>query len=145
MDAIRKKLRFIEEAAEILGVSNMTVVHSRAEDAARDGAFRDHFDVVTARAVKSMPVISEWALPFVKKGGIFAAMKGPGAQDELRDASGILSLMGTRLESEKECILPSGEKRVILYLRKNSLTPKRFPRKAGEAERKPIKAVRDKR
>lgn len=145
MDAIRKKLRFIEEAADTLGVSNVTVVHSRAEDAARDSAFRDHFDVVTARAVKSMPVISEWALPFVKKGGIFAAMKGPGAQDELRDASGILSLMGTRLESEKECILPSGEKRVILYLRKNSLTPKRFPRKAGEAERKPIKAVREKR
>ena len=73
MDAIRKKLRFIEEAADTLGVSNVTVVHSRAEDAARDSAFRDHFDVVTARAVKSMPVISEWALPFVKKGGISQA------------------------------------------------------------------------
>ena len=63
MDAIRKKLSFIQEAVELLCLRNVEVVHSRAEDAAIQPVYRDAFDVVTARAVKSLPVISEWALP----------------------------------------------------------------------------------
>lgn len=139
MDAIRKKLRFIESAAAELGLTNVKVVHGRAEDEARGVPYRDHFDIVTARAVKSMPVISEWALPFVKNGGIFAAMKGPGAMDELGEAKKILSLMKSHLEDKKELTLPSGEERVILYIRKEGNTPSRFPRKNGEAERKTIR------
>ena len=124
MDAIRKKLSFI---------------HSRAEDAAIQPVYRDAFDVVTARAVKSLPVISEWALPFVKKGGFFAAMKGPGAETELGESQSILHCMHASVDAVKELTLPSGEQRAILYIKKNGVTPTRFPRKAGEAERHPIK------
>ncbi len=139
MDAIRKKLSFIQEAVELLCLRNVEVVHSRAEDAAIQPVYRDAFDVVTARAVKSLPVISEWALPFVKKGGFFAAMKGPGAETELGESQSILHCMHASVDAVKELTLPSGEQRAILYIKKNGVTPTRFPRKAGEAERHPIK------
>jgi 16S rRNA (guanine527-N7)-methyltransferase len=139
MDAIRKKLRFIEEAAQTMGLKNITVVHSRAEDAARQKEFRDAFDIVTARAVKSMPVISEWALPFVRPGGVFAAMKGPGAEEELKQAGQALKLLHGKVMDTRNLALSSGDSRTILYIRKCGETPRRFPRKPGEAERKPLK------
>lgn len=138
MDAIQKKLRCIEEAAEALGLRNVKCVHMRAEDGGRRKKMREMFDVVTARAVKSMPVISEWALPFVKEGGTFIAMKGPGAAEELLAAEKILGLMQTELFRKKELRLPTGEVRHVLYLRKQGPAPKTFPRKVGVAEKSPI-------
>lgn len=140
MDSIQKKLSCIENGAEELGLKNIKCVHMRAEEGGRRKKLRETFDVVTARAVKSMPVISEWALPFVKEGGTFIAMKGPGAEAELADASAILSLMHTRLTEKKELTLPSGETRVVLYLSKEGPAPKNFPRKVGIADKNPILA-----
>lgn len=138
MDSIQKKLSCIEEAAGALGAKNIRCVHMRAEDGGRRKKLRETFDVVTARAVKSLPVIAEWALPFVKVGGLFIAMKGPGAADELKTAEKILSLMETHVERKKELRLPTGEVRHILYLRKTGPAPKNFPRKVGIAEKNPI-------
>lgn len=140
MDSIQKKLTCIENAAAELGLKNIKCIHMRAEEGGRRKKLRETFDVVTARAVKSMPVISEWTLPFVKKGGTFIAMKGPGADEELREAGEILSLMSTELAEKKELILPSGETRVVLYLAKTGIAPKNFPRKVGIAEKNPILA-----
>ena len=75
----------------------------------------------------------------VKKGGFFAAMKGPGAETELGESQSILHCMHASVDAVKELTLPSGEQRAILYIKKNGVTPTRFPRKAGEAERHPIK------
>ncbi len=138
MDSIQKKLSCIEEAAGALGAKNIRCVHMRAEDGGRRKKLRETFDVVTARAVKSLPVIAEWALPFVKVGGLFIAMKGPGAAEELKAAEKILSLMETHVERKKELRLPTGEVRHILYLRKTGPAPKNFPRKVGIAEKSPI-------
>lgn len=90
VDSIQKKLTFIEDACRELGIRNVKCVHIRAEEGGRRRKTRESFDVVTARAVKAMPVISEWAMPFVKVGGVFCAMKGPGAEEELKQAGRIL-------------------------------------------------------
>lgn len=140
MDAVQKKLNCVDAAAKKAGAKNIECLHMRAEDGGRRRKLRETFDVVTARAVKSMPVISEWALPFVKEGGIFAAMKGPGAEEELAAAGKILGIMETSPLARKQLTLPTGEERVILYLKKEGATPKTFPRKAGIAEKAPILA-----
>lgn len=80
MDSIQKKLRCVEEAAASVGVKNVKCLHMRAEEGGRRKKLRETFDVVTARAVKSLPVVAEWSLPFVKEGGVFLAMKGPGGR-----------------------------------------------------------------
>jgi 16S rRNA (guanine527-N7)-methyltransferase len=138
MDAIQKKLNFIEDASRELHIENVSVLHMRTEDAGRRKKLRGSFDVVTARAVKSLPVILEWALPFLKKGGVFCAMKGPGVQEELEQSGRILREMNGELVKTNTLRLPSGEERVILYIRLNDWVPKKFPRKVGIAERQPI-------
>lgn len=138
MDSIQKKLRCVEEAAASVGVKNVKCLHMRAEEGGHRKKLRETFDVVTARAVKSLPVVAEWSLPFVKEGGVFLAMKGPGADEELTAAGKLLSLMETSLEEKKELRLPTGEERCILRLRKHGPAPKTFPRKTGIAEKNPI-------
>ena len=90
VDSVLKKLVFIENAAAKLGIKNIKILHIRAEEGGRRRKTRETFDMVTARAVKMLPVIAEWGIPFVKEGGIFAAMKGPGADEELRQSGKIL-------------------------------------------------------
>lgn len=138
MDSILKKLNFIEAAAGKLGIRNIKIMHMRAEEGGRRRKTRESFDVVTARAVKMLPVIAEWAMPFVKVGGIFAAMKGPGAEEELKNAGKILHELQGELIEKKDFELPGGEKRSILYFRKTGPCPKTYPRKVGIAEKKPV-------
>lgn len=138
MDSIQKKLRCVEEAGAAAGAENVKCLHMRAEEGGRRKKLRETFDVVTARAVKSLPVVAEWALPFVKEGGVFLAMKGPGAEEELAAAEKLLALMETKLEEKKDLRLPTGEERCILILRKTGPVPKTFPRKVGVAEKNPI-------
>lgn len=138
MDAVQKKLTCVEKALDAAGAKNAKCIHMRAEDGGRRRKLRESFDIVIARAVKSLPVICEWALPFVSVGGTFIAMKGPGAEDELASAQKILALMETSLTKTKTVTLPTGETRVILYLTKQAPTPKTFPRKVGIAEKSPI-------
>ncbi len=138
MDSVQKKLGCVEKALAAAGVKNARCVHMRAEDGGRRRKLRESFDVAIARAVKSLPVISEWALPFVKTGGIFIAMKGPGAEEELATAEKILGMMETKLETRREITLPTGETRINLYLKKSGPAPKNFPRKVGIAEKSPI-------
>lgn len=138
MDSIQKKLLFIEKTAGTLSIKNVKIQHIRAEAAGRRRKMRETFDIVTARAVKSLPIITEWALPFVKVGGYFAAMKGPGAEEELALSQKILQEMKAVVVEQKELILPTGEKRILLYIQKTAPCPKTYPRKIGMAEKKPI-------
>ncbi len=138
VDSILKKLTFIEGAVGKLQIKNVKIMHIRAEEGGRRRKTRESFDVVTARAVKMLPVIAEWAIPFVRVGGVFAAMKGPGAEEELKQSGKILKELHAEAEEIKELSLPSGEKRMILYIRKKEACPKTYPRKVGIAEKKPI-------
>ena len=138
VDSVLKKLVFIENAAAKLGIKNIKILHIRAEEGGRRRKTRETFDMVTARAAKMLPIIAEWGVPFVKEGGIFAAMKGPGADEELRQSGKILKELKAELMERKELELPTGERRTILYFRKTAPSPKTYPRKVGVAEKKPI-------
>jgi len=138
LDSLAKRLKFLEEVAEELELDNVTFVHSRAEDAGRDAKYREQFDVATARAVANLPVLCEYCLPFVRKGGCFIAMKGK-LDEELKNADKAISLLGGKIETVNEFQLPGTDAdRTIVVIRKIKETPKRFPRQAGKPSKEPI-------
>ena len=137
VDALNKRISFLECVVRELGLTNVKCVHARAEDFGRDPEFRGKFDYVTARAVASMPVLAEYCLPLLKEGGHFIAMKGPGAAEE--DCSRALKLLGGRMLSADEFVLEGTDMgRCIIDIEKTGPTPKTYPRKAGLPSKKPL-------
>ena len=129
LDATRKKIDFLEEVRGALGVP-AACVQGRAEALGKESAYREQFDLVTARAVAPLYVLAELCLPMVKPGGCFAAMKGASADAELAEASRALRELGGELEQELRYALDaSGEdRRAILLFRKVRPTPAKYPR-----------------
>ena len=139
VDSLRKRTVFLTEAVERLELANVEVVWSRAEDLGHKPDFRELFDVVLARAVASLNVLTELCLPLVKKGGAFLALKGPRAQEELAQAQAAIALLGGGGATLLEAELPiQPEVRAILQIHKRKPTPAKFPRKAGLPERTPL-------
>lgn len=139
IDSLGKRLNFLKDLIAKLGLENVTLVHARAEDAGQDKKLREKFDLVTARAVARMSVLSEYCLPLVEKGGYMVALKGPKAQDELKDAKKALKTLGGKLEQVEELTLPdSDDERTLIVVKKVASTPKKYPRQAGTPNRKPL-------
>lgn len=139
IDSLGKRLNFLKDLIAKLDLKNVTLVHARAEDAGQDPKLREKFDLVTARAVARMSVLSEYCLPLVKKSGYMVALKGPKAQDELKDAKKALKTLGGQLEQVKELTLPdSDDERTLIVVKKVASTPKKYPRQAGTPNRKPL-------
>lgn len=139
MDALGKRVAFLKEVVAALGL-NADCVHARCEDAAKKPEFRDAYDVACARAVAETNVLSEWLLPFVKPGGRMLALKGPMAVEEAARAQAALSQLNGRLARVCPVSVPGRDwdHRVIEIL-KTGATPDRFPRRAGIAEKRPLK------
>lgn len=138
LDSLKKRVAFLEEVCSQLKLSGITTIHLRAEDAGRDKDYREKFDVSTARAVAALPVLCEYCLPFVKKGGIFLAMKGQ-LEEELGSAQKAIARLGGDIENVHHFYLPGTEmKRSIVVIRKTHKTPEAYPRKAGKPEKEPI-------
>lgn len=135
LDSLNKRVVFLEKLCERLGIK-AEVIHGRAEEYGRKEAFREQFDVVTARAVAAMPVLSEYCLPFVKKGGIFAAMKGPG--EDAGNAENAVKILGGNGIRVYDYMLGSDERRKIFLVKKISQTPTRYPRNSGQIKNKPL-------
>lgn len=139
MDALGKRVAFLKEVVAALGL-NADCVHARCEDAAKKPEFRDAYDVACARAVAETNVLSEWLLPFVKPGGWMLALKGPMAAEEAARAQTALAQLNGRLARVCPVSVPGRDwdHRVIEIL-KTGATPDRFPRRAGIAEKRPLK------
>lgn len=139
LDSLRKRVGFLQAVIDELGLTNAAAYHDRAELFAKQAARRDHYDWATARAVARLPLLSEYCLPFVKKGGTFIACKGPDGAAELDEAQGALKTLAAC--HSKTCFheLPGGERRDILLIEKIGPTPKRFPRNPGAAAKSPLK------
>lgn len=136
MDSLNKRVGFLKTVIDELELSECSAVHMRAEDAGR-GKFREHFDVVTARAVANLPVLCEYCMPLVKTGGIFIAMKGPEAEHELRDSGNAIERLGGKLREVKSLQLGEFERKIII-IDKIKETPKEYPRKPGTPKKKPL-------
>ena len=139
VDSLKKRINFLEHLASMLELENVRFIHDRAETFGQNKEFRESFDIVTARAVARLSVLSELCLPLVKIGGTFVAMKAASAKDELDAGKKALTLLGGKLEATHSFVLPYEEsERNILIISKEKATPKKYPRKAGTPNKEPI-------
>lgn len=135
IDSVNKKVNFMNEVIEILGLKNARAIHTRAEDFAKD--HREAFDVVVSRAVANMSTLSELCLPFVKVGGLFIALKGPKADEEVKAAANALEILGGEVIKMEELDL-DGNERVNVIVKKVRSCKKTYPRGQNLPKRKPL-------
>lgn len=140
VDSLNKRITFLNHLAEKLKLDNVEFVHARAEEFGQNPKYREQFDLVTARAVARLSVLAELCVPLVKKDGLFVAMKGAAAKDELQDAKRPLVVLGAKLEEEFSFLLPGeNSERHVFVFKKEKSTPKKYPRKPGVPNKTPIK------
>ncbi|WP_311480708.1 16S rRNA (guanine(527)-N(7))-methyltransferase RsmG [uncultured Anaerococcus sp.] len=135
IDSVNKKVNFMNEVIEILGLSNARAIHTRAEDFAKEN--REAFDVVVSRAVANMSTLSELCLPFVKVGGLFIALKGPKADEEVKAAANALEILGGEV-IKMEGLDLDGNERVNVIVKKVRSCKKTYPRGQNLPKRKPL-------
>lgn len=138
LDSTRKKLTFISETLDHLGLSAETL-HLRAEEAGQMAAYREQYDLVTARAVANLRELCEYCLPFLKVGGTFAAMKSVRTDEEIDDAQTALRILGGKIESVQTFTLPYAGERTLILIKKISHTPPKYPRPSAKIAKQPLK------
>ena len=143
LDSTGKKVDYVNESAKLLGFSNLSAICGRAEDLANT-EMRETFDAVTARAVASLPVLCELCAPFVKVGGIFCALKGSKADEEVAASIHAASTLSLTLSEgnlhRHSLVAPNGieEERCIIVAKKQNKTPKKYPRPYTQIKKKPL-------
>ena len=135
IDSVNKKVNFMNQVIDELNLKNTRAVHVRAEDYAKD--HREEFDMVVSRAVANLSTLSEYALPFLKVGGIFIAMKGPKAEEEYEDAQNALKILGGELINIDSLDLYGNTRKNIL-IKKVRSTKKKYPRDKNLPKKKPL-------
>ena len=143
LDGLNKRLIFLEEVINKLGLKNVKIVHARAEEAARNEEFFESFDAVVSRAVANLPVLLEYTSPYVKVNGKCIVMKGDNAQEELelaKNAMNILKLKNIKDKEYKYSYSIDNEvyNRTILYIEKIGNTPNKYPRNYGQIKKKAL-------
>ena len=138
IDSLNKRINFLHLLAEELGLNGVHFHHGRAEDFAQDKAFRAQFDIVTARAVARMQVLSELTIPYLKVGGRLLALKASNAPEELEEAKNALNLLFSKVGDNLQYELPNGDPRYITVVEKKKETPNKYPRKAGMPNKRPL-------
>ncbi len=138
IDSLNKRIQFLHLLAEDLGLEGVHFYHGRAEDFAQDKHFRAQFDLVTARAVARMQILSELTIPFLKVGGRLIALKASSAEDELHQAKNALNLLFAKVLENVDYQLPNGDPRTLTIVEKKKETPNKYPRKAGVPNKRPL-------
>ncbi|HEM2809749.1 TPA: 16S rRNA (guanine(527)-N(7))-methyltransferase RsmG [Streptococcus suis] len=138
IDSLNKRINFLHLLAEELGLENVHFYHGRAEDFAQDKQFRAQFDLVTARAVARMQILSELTIPYLKLNGKLIALKASSAEDELAQAKNALTLLFGKVIENVDYQLPNGDPRTLTIVEKKKETPNKFPRKAGMPNKRPL-------
>ncbi|WP_173918082.1 16S rRNA (guanine(527)-N(7))-methyltransferase RsmG [Halobacillus sp. Marseille-Q1614] len=139
VDSLKKRITFLNHLAHELGLKDVAFYHDRAENFGKNPKFREGYDLVMARAVARMSVLSELCLPLTAKGGIFMAMKGPNLAEEMEDAQIAIQTVGGEVQEVHTFELPEeGSERNIALIEKRRKTPKKYPRKAGTPNKEPI-------
>ena len=136
IDSLGKRIRFLNFCTSELGITNVAAVHMRAEDFATDK--REHFDLVTSRAVARLPILVELCAPLVKVGGRFVALKGPTGHIERLEAKLGPRILGLRHEKTNITRIDEMYKRKNIYFMKVTVTPSKYPRQFGQIKKKPL-------
>ncbi|MFC3928217.1 16S rRNA (guanine(527)-N(7))-methyltransferase RsmG [Streptococcus caprae] len=138
IDSLNKRINFLNLLAEELGLTGVHFYHGRAEDFGQDKTFRGQFDIVTARAVARMQVLSELTIPFLKIKGRLIALKAAAAENELTEAKNALALLFSQVIENRDYQLPNRDPRYLTIVEKKKETPNKYPRKAGLPNKKPL-------
>ena len=137
LDSLNKRIGFLQEVCDTLGLKNTRCVHARAEEYARD--HREKFDFATSRAVAALNMLCELALPMVKVGGAFLAMKSVDCDEELRQAKSAIAQLGGAVEDVRDYTIPGTDVRHrVVIIRKVKPTPAAFPRAFARIKKNPL-------
>lgn len=130
LDSLNKRIIYLNDVIEKLGLENVETIHGRAEELSRNSKYREQYDIVTARAVANLKTLSEYCIPFVKLGGLFVCMKGSNIEEEMANAKEHIKELGCQIEEIIEFVLPETDmKRNIIIMKKVQNTNKKYPRK----------------
>lgn len=141
LDSLGKRVKFLNEVINQLGLKDIEAIHGRAEDYAKPTALRESFDVCVSRAVANLATLSEYCLPYVKVGGNFVSYKSEKIVEEKQQAQKAISILGGEIEidSQNEFMLPFSDiYRNLFVIKKVKKTPSKYPRKAGLPSKEPL-------
>lgn len=139
LDSLGKRVKFLKEVIEKLGLEQIDAIHGRAEDFAKPDMLREQFDLCVSRAVANLSTLSEYCIPYVKVGGFFISYKSEKVTEEMTVAKNAVSLLGGELQEQVEFVLPNSDiYRNLLMIKKVKATPKKYPRKAGLPSKEPL-------
>ena len=139
LDSLRKRITFLEDVVQQLGLVDITMMHGRAEEFARKSEYREQFDLSVSRAVANLSTLGEYCLPFVKVGGEFISYKSGKIAEEVEQAQKAIEVLGgENISSEVFNLLDTDMERSFVRIKKQDKTPSRYPRKAGQPSEEPI-------
>lgn len=139
LDSLGKRVKFLNEVINQIGLTDMEAIHGRAEDFAKPEFLRESFDLCVSRAVANLSTLSEYCLPYVKKDGYFISYKSEKIIEECKLAEHAIGLLGGKIEGQKEFTLPGSDiYRNLFIIRKVKETPRKYPRKAGLPSKEPL-------
>lgn len=139
IDSLNKRIGFINDVIDALGLHDVSAYHGRAEEYGRNEEFREKFDICVSRAVANLSTLSEYCIPFVKVGGMFIPYKSGNVSEELSEAGKAVKVLGGKIKEVKSFTLPETNiERTLVMIEKISQTKKAYPRKAGKPSKEPI-------
>lgn len=139
LDSLKKRVVFLEETFELLHFENITAIHGRAEEYAKNKSYREAFDICVSRAVSNLATLSEYCLPYVLCGGLFISYKSGKIQEEVEQAEKAIKILGGKIKDIIYFTLPDSEiERSLVVIEKVKSTPSRYPRKAGTPLKEPL-------
>lgn len=139
LDSLNKRIQFLDRVCKALELQDVTLIHGRAEELARNAAHREQYGLTVSRAVANLSTLSEYCLPFIKQGGYFVAYKSGVYEEELERAKKGIQILGGKVERVEQYVLPGTDAgRSEIIIRKEKNTPKKYPRKAGTPAKEPL-------
>ena len=139
LDSLRKRVDFLNEIIDHLGLKQVEAIHGRAEDYAKPGKKREMYDLCVSRAVANLSTLSEYCLPYVKIGGEFISYKSGEISREMEEARSAVFLLGGKIRGCRNFELPGSDiHRSLVCIQKVNGCPKKYPRKAGMASKNPL-------
>lgn len=140
LDSLNKRINFLNEVIQTLGLDEVETIHGRAEDYAKQKEYRESFDLCVSRAVANLSTLSEYCLPYVKVGGSFISYKSGEIEEEAKKADKAIHLLGGDKNKIEKFMLPDSDiERSFITVKKIKETPKKYPRKAGMPVKEPLK------
>ena len=139
LDSLKKRVNFLEETFALLKLQNITAIHGRAEEFAKNKSYRETYDLCVSRAVSNLATLSEYCLPYVKVGGKFISYKSGTVQEEAEQAEKAVRILGGKIQDVVYFNLPDSEiQRSLVVIEKIKPTPGKYPRKAGTPLKEPL-------